>query len=775
MKKTIIFSIFIIFFSNQTFAQNYVNGQIKDSLSNETISDVYIKSIVTGKITKTNNYGFFSYKYENKFSGDTLEITHVGFATKHYTIKIPSKSLVINLIPKTEILKDIVVLQKNNYASLHDNFISLTEKDIKSVPQLLGEKDPLKAIQLLPGIRMGMEGTSGLYVRGGGADQNLFLLDEAVVYNANHLFGIFSTFNPDPISTVSVYKAAFPARYGGRLSSVIDFKTKEGSLNKVKAEATIGLITSKITIAAPIIKDKLGFSFSYRRTYLDYLIKPFMSQSETKSYRFFDSNFKLNYVLNQKNKFYFAKYSGEDLYAEINRLKSPTREINEKTGLDWGNKTYTLRWNKVFSQNLFTNLSLIHTNYKFKLYNYLHKKRDSLVTDQNYNYLTSIKDFTIKYDVDIYLNAWQCKLGIVATHHNFNPRDFSYTTTVTGENNQKNADENSTNKEGAAYVEFERIRDRSSLNIGLRVSFFETAKKLTPKLEPRISYNFKTKNNFVYKASYTRMNQFVHQLSNTGFGLPTDFWVPSTESIPIEYADQLSLGVSKQLGSVSLTAETYYKKMNNIIQYKNGGSFTSLNDNLNNQSYKWEDNITSGKGWAYGYELLAQKKEGKFNTTIGYTLSWAIANFKELNQGINFYLPNDRRHDFELNTSWQFSKKISFSSVNVFATGNSITVPTSGYFKNASLDSKVLNYTTLFNAKAHNYHRMDLGVSFSKEKKHGTRSWDLNIYNVYFRKNPFNYTIESENFRDKKATITSLQKEWLLPILPSISYTFKLK
>lgn len=668
--------------------------------------------------------------------------------------------------------------------------VRLNPLDIQDVPALLGEKDVLKTLQLLPGIQGGSEGSSGFFVRGGTPDQNLIILDDATVYNSNHLFGFFSVFNGDAIKSVEAFKGGFPARFGGRLSSVIKIDMKDGNKERLSGKINVGLISSSALLEGPINKGKTSFIVSGRRTYADVLAQPFLNAEDGKGgYYFADLNFKIHHIFSPKDKLYWSNYYGKDkFYSTYNDDFS-----TDKTRLGWGNITSTLRWNHQFGSKLFANTSAIFSNYSFKITN--DYQEDSEFNQETYSFNTSsgINDFTLKTDFDYFPGSQHSvRFGAMATRHNFTPQrtlikdDFSGNVDKTEELNSL---------EGALYVEDDwKVNEKLRLSTGVRLSSFKykDTNYTNPELRLGLAYNLKS--DLAIKASYSQMNQYIHLLSSSGIGLPTDLWVSSTDRVKPQTSQQFALGIAKDFfeQDYSVTLEGYYKNMNDVIAYKEGASFLALDNLESGKTVDWQDNITSGEGWAYGTEMLLRKQTGKLTGWLGYTLSWSERQFDELNLGKKFYDRYDRRHDISLVGIYKPHDRITLSATWVLSTGNNYTLPNlqrltmDNGFRIRDLNSFLNNYNTEEFATARNNfrgetsHRLDLGVQFhKKKKKNRERIWGFSLYNTYARQNPFIYTIDDnfEDFNDMDSSNDVRQKELVrisvLLLIPSVNYTFK--
>lgn len=675
-------------------------------------------------------------------------------------------------------------------------------QQVKKMPSLFGEKDVLKSLQLMPGVQKGTEGQSGLYVRGGGPDQNLIILDDAVVYNANHLFGFFSVFNSDAIKNVELTKGGFPARYGGRLSSVVEMNMKEGSKDKLHGEGGIGLIASRLTLEGPLSKGKSSFLISGRRTYLDILAAPVIkfTQKNTQEqlrpgYYFYDLNAKINYDLGASDKLYLSGYLGRDKFY----IKEKRSNFEANSGIDWGNATATMRWNHILNRKLFVNTSVIFTNFQFATTSYFKEftGEQRTVSESSLRYESNIRDLSLKTDFDFYpTTAHAIKYGVQATLHKSTPSAV----TLSGSYSDKPVEPTEKpvrSLEAGIYAEDTwQAFDALKMNAGFRLSYFKAANKSYIQPEPRFSAALRLAPDFAAKVSYARMNQYVHLLSNTGLGLPTDLWVTSTERIAPQQSSQYAFGFAKDLEKPALTftLEGFYKNMDHILSYKEGATFLGISgEGENANDVNWQDNVTSGKGWSYGSEFLVQKKSGRLSGWIGYTLSWIYWKFPELNNGNTFHPRYDRRHDLSIVGIYELSKRITMSATWVYGTGNALTLPTSIYSAiNSSIDhrlfghynpdenqlnssdygSQAKEYASKNNFRAEAFHRLDLAIQFHKKKKRYERTWEVSVYNAYNHKNPFFYT-SSDKFWHTDTKKNKLTKYSLFPIIPSFSYNFK--
>ena len=774
-----------------------VSGFVREAGSQEQLPgvNVYVPSTPYGAVT--NTYGFYSLTMP---ASDTLRLVYsfVGYEKQEKRLSFTKNTEINVLLTSVNQLDEVTVSarRQEDYVSRSAQMstIEVPISQIKKVPAFFGEKDVLKVLQLMPGVQKGTEGQTGLYVRGGGPDQNLIILDDAVVYNASHLFGFFSIFNSDALKSVELAKGGFPARYGGRLSSVLDMNMKEGNKEKLHGEGGIGLISSRLTLEGPLVKGKSSFLVSGRRTYIDVLAAPLIASQQKNElnkvkpgYYFYDLNAKVNYDLGKKDKLYLSGYFGRDKFYASE--KGP--DIDSQNGLDWGNTTATLRWNHLFGQKLFANTSAIASNFNFGIdSNSKDKNADGSIGDEfSLRYNSRIRDYGIKTDFDFYpASTHAIKFGAQATFHRFVPSALAIEGSFLNEAIERSVTPINTIETGIYAEDTWQPFNALKMNVGFRLSSFKTKTKNYVRPEPRFSAALRLAQDFSLKASFAQMNQYVHLLSNTGLGLPTDLWVPTTDRVAPQQSQQVALGLAKDLDSpaLSLTLEGYYKNMNNILNYKEGASFLSLSgENANELS--WEDNITAGRGWSYGAEFLIQKKTGRFSGWVGYTLSWTKWQFPELNFGETFYPRYDRRHDVSVVGIYELSPRITLSGTWVYGTGNALTVPVSrynAYRDNATYVQNQVNWNgTSVNEygpknsfRAEPYHRLDFAVQFHKKLKHHERTWEFGVYNAYNRRNPFFYDIGSEESTDAQGKTVSkavLKRYSLFPILPSFSYNFK--
>lgn len=755
----------------QSFAQT-LSGYVHDQETGESLANVNISVSNTRIYVQSNPYGFFSLQAA---PGDSVIFSFLGY--ENNVLVVPNKSTeplntYISLKPVSTSLNEVTVTAKTNdiYKSTQPGRIRLDAKTIKEIPMLLGEKDPIKALQFLPGIQEVSEGSASLSVRGGDVDQNLMLLDEATVYNANHLFGFFSTFNADPISQLEAYKGAFPAQYGGRLSSIIDVRMRDGNKKEFHGEGGIGLIASRLLLEGPIIKNKASFLVSGRRTYADLLILPFQNDREKTGYNFGDLNAKLNFNLNQHNDLFFSYYAGRDSFYQKNKIPRRDDFLFNNTMLNWQNQTLTTRWNHIYSPKLFQNLTFIYTKYGMRFGE--NTTQDYLMPPrfQEVNLNSGIEDFSFKTDFDFFINnQLQMKWGGILTQHQFSPRNFNYNSSRSFEAFENNS-ELIESLEGAAYLSFKYETPQFFAETGLRMSYFQNTESLRPEPRFTIGKNLDSRNTLSF--SYSKMNQYLHQISNTGNGLPTDVWIPATNLLTPSSADIISTSwFFKPSKGLNVTLEAYYKWIYGNTAYKSGVNFLGIGQGAATTPFEWENSLTQGRAWNYGYELSVQKTLGKWTGFGGYTLAWSISQFDDLNSGKPFYNQQDRRHIFETSVQFKPGKRISFAANFIFATGNALPLPERFFFREDRFNNYLEAFSGVNTFRAENYHRLDLSVQLKNKKNAG--SWEFGVYNTYFKENPYNYDLKDNIDVQNRTQNVSILRSWLLPVIPSITYNFK--
>lgn len=765
-----IFILIFIINTSSVFSQKTVtiSGTISDLQNGEQLVGVSVYDSVNNKGTLSNAYGFYSLTIKGGRS--ELRYSTIGYKSERLAFNV-RKDTVINIRMRTVLteLQEVIVSEKRHQPA-QTGVISMKTSQIKTAPVIMGEADLLKTIQLLPGIKAGTEGTSGLYVRGGSPDQNLIMLDGVPIYNSSHAFGFFSVFNPDAISSFSFYKGGIPARYAGRLSSVLDIKMKEGNNMKITGKASLGLIASNFMLEGPIGGENTSFFISGRRTFIDLVMKPFQPKDDPifPNYYFHDINAKINHRLNAKNRLYLSVYGGKDnnSYSEKGISQDKERSYGYKDGFGWGNLTTSMRWNSIINQKLFSNFTLVYSRYKFGIYRESHEVNNetAAISNNSYNYYSGINDIGGRWDADWFPSSRHTvRAGINFTNHVFSPG----ITLVKNSGYEQLSDIDTTlgNKanvrEAYIYAEDEiKLSDRFIGNVGINYSVFSVRQKSYYSLQPRIALSYSVIQGLKIKSSYGLMNQYLHLLTNSTTGLPTDLWLPVSNRIRPEVAWQTAFGIEyDKLNDYSVSLEGYIKKMSNLIEYKEGASFFRIQGS-------WEDKVEVGDGKSKGIELLVQKEHGNTTGWIGITLSKTTRHFENLNNGVEFPFRYDRRLDISALVMHRFSEKMSASCSWVFGTGNRITLPTEKirtFYGDTT--SFVKNITGINNFLTPAYHKLDVSIDFYKKKKHWTRNWSIGAYNVYSRRNPFYIYAD---LLDKPPTLKQVS---LFPFLPYFKYS----
>lgn len=782
-KLKCLFIAVLTFFPGFIFSQSFtVSGYIREKGSGEMLGGVSVGTDV--EKTSSNNYGFYTFEIAAG-KRSTIYFQAPGFVIDSLVVqgeKDVAYNVELAVIEKIGLVE--ISVRKSTIADKAEmSKIDIPVQQIKDIPALLGEKDVLKVIQLLPGVQKGGEGQSGIYVRGGGPDQNLIILDEATVYNANHLFGFFSLFNGDALRSVELVKGGFPARYGGRLSSVIEMNMKEGNLNKYSGEFGIGLISSRGLIEGPIKKNKSSFMISGRRTYADILAQPLIMAATNGSnagYYFYDLNAKANYIISDKDKIYISGYFGRDKFYFADKQNGQSL----KTNFGWGNRTLTTRWNHQFNKRTFANLSAIYSHYDLNIEVNI-KERNS--PEFLLKYQSIIDDYGLKYDIDWSPNnKHKVRYGLSAINHQFQP---SATVLKLGPNSPVNRKSEIINTfENGIYIEDQIKYGRWNLYPGVRISHYHVEGKNWVKPETRFSAGYQIRKDLAIKTSAATMWQYIHLLSNTGLGLPTDLWIPATPKVGPMKSEQVALGIAKDYNKgFSVSLEGYYKVLSDIITYKEGASFILQNDffdpSVPVNKKAWESQVTSGRGWSKGMELFLQKKVGRLSGWVGYTLSWTELQFDSVNAGRKYYAKYDRRHDVSIVGIYKLSKNLTISATWVYGSGNAITlpqaiVPVNGMWPTqypmvwdvwGSGGNQTLDYGARNSFRMEPYHRLDVGLQFSRDKRRGRETIEVSCYNAYNRANPFFYY--GGNSPDFNSRV--LKKVTLFPIIPTVTYSFK--
>lgn len=769
----VIYMVCFIFLVSTVFAQSKftLSGNMVDASTGENMNGVVLTIKNTTYSALTNSYGFYSLTIPE---GDyTVDVHFMGYRDQSFAVKLhENRTLNIKLEPVSYTLENVEVYgsrTNQNVTSMEMGSLNISPKQTESIPVLFGERDLVKTFQLMPGVKAAGEGNTGFYVRGGGIDQNLILLDEAPVYNASHLLGFFSVFNSDAIQEANLLKGSIPAEYGGRASSVLDIRMKEGNKQNFQTAGNVGLISSDLSMEGPIKKDESSFMVSARRTYADLFLK-FAPDKDIRSARlyFYDVNMKANFKLSETSRIYFSGYFGRDKFKMQNQF-----------GFDWGSKTSTVRLNHIFSEKLFSNSSFIFSDYSYQI---------DISGDNEVLLGSKIRDFNLKQDFSWYINSGNTlKFGANLIAHKIVPGEIQ---AEPGSIYNSLAVRPRRAIESALYLsENQVINSRLKLYYGLRLALFSNVGpgdfyrfdesgnlkqttsydrfrfvKTQGGLEPRVAVNYLPGRYDAVKFSYNRIHQFINLLSNSTSTTPTDVWLPASDYVKPQIADQWSAGYFRNTpdNRYEASVEVYYKNLQNQIEYKNGANLV-FNSTV-------EAELVFGRGWAYGSEFLVRKNYGKLTGWIGYTLSKTMRQFDQINEGKPFPARQDRRHDVSIVTMYDLSSKIKLSATWVYSTGNAVTFPSGKYV----VDGRTIGYYTLRNAyRMPDYHRLDLGLTWiRKQTTKYESSWNFSIYNAYGRENA--YFISFRQNKDNPDRIDAVQIS-LFKFIPSVSYRFKFK
>lgn len=768
--RVLSYLLFFLCSSNVLIAQKFtVSGSIKDASNGEDLigASVRIKD-EEARGTRSNSYGFYSFTLSK--GTYTLVYQYLGYEKQEYTLTVDQNiTKNVQLAPVQKTIKDVVikaVREDKNVTRTEMGVIKLDPRAIETVPVLFGEKDILKTLQMTPGVKAAGEGQSGFFVRGGTADQNLIMLDEATVYNASHLLGFFSVFNSDALKDVTLYKGDIPAEFGGRASSVLDVKMKDGNNKNFSASGGIGLIASRLTVEGPLKKDKGSFIVSGRRTYADLFLKLSSDslQRQSKLY-FYDLNLKANYQVTKKDRIFLSGYFGRDIFG-----------LGSNFGFNWGNSTATVRWNHIINRNIFSNTSFIYSDYSYQI--------KVGFDDESFQIKSSIRDYHLKQDFSYFPNEKNnIKFGFNMMHHTFRPTKFSGTNI-----NIPDTLENRYALEGGVYVQNEQtFTSRFSARYGLRLSLFDyigpgtastydaNGRVLTRKnyangesiklyggLEPRLSLKYQLNEVSSVKASYNRNLQYMHLLSNTTTSSPTDIWVPSSNNVKPQIANQVAIGYFRNFNDnmYECSIETYYKTLGNQIDYKNGADLF-LNGDV-------EAELEYGKGRTYGVEFYVHKQTGRLTGWVSYTLSRSLRQFANINAGNEYPAKQDRIHDFAIVAMYDLRPKLKVSANWIYYTGSAVTFPSGKYMVSGF---SVPYYTERNGYRMPDYHRLDIGLTWIRKKTAKKESsWNFSVYNAYGRQNA--YSIAFQPKEDNPAETEAIQTS-LFRWIPSITYNFK--
>ncbi len=759
-----------------------VSGFIEDDETGERMIGATIMETNSGMGTVSNNYGFFSLTIPEGII--VLDVSFVGYAIERKSIALnKDTTIVYKLVPGVE-LDEVVVTSGNLEEQLESSRVStnrISLKSLEQMPMLLGEVDIMKMMEYLPGVQFGTEASSGIVVRGGNPEQNLILLDGVPIYNSNHAFGLFSVFNSDAIKNLSLIKGGFPARYGGRLSSVIDVRMKEGNMKGLHGNVTIGTVASKFTFEGPLVKERSSFLITARRTYID-LFTP-KKDGDIPSFFFYDINAKVNQKLINKDRLFLSFYTGHDRFQEKETYKDFSIQDMETNSAEWGNRTFLMRWNHLFSKKLFSNFSFIYSKYGLGI----DLEEKEIARYQNFHaiskYNSGINDISVKLDFDYYPTIHKIKFGLEYFHHTFNPGRLEKTTeeyvidngmryyTPTG-----NIDEVSRNdivyaKEFRAFLEDDfAIGNNWVTNIGLHYSGFLVDGKYYTSIEPRVSTGYSFSDKLVLKGAFSRMAQYLHLMTHSGMGLPTDLWLPVTSTIKPQFSNQVTLGLDYRFNDTyKLNFESYYKFLDQIYAYREGVDYLSADNS-------WQHNIELGVGKSLGMELMLSRNGNNLDGWITYTYSKSDRKFNEVNNGKPFPYKYDRTHQLNTVANYKINPKLSVSATWIYATGMAYTLSTQKYISLFGLydwnvaSGDQTDYIDVLeernNARMPDYHRMDISVSYYKVRKRLDTTWSLSVYNLYNRFNPYLIYWDNDPSDDGKRKQKHVA---LFSVIPSLS------
>ncbi len=792
-----------------------VSGFVRDKRSAESLIGASVYEAHSRVGTASNNFGFFSLTLPP--GNITIRSSYIGYTSHQHILNGLERDtvLTIELEPSASLQEVVITGQSNDKQSVLSTqmgALEINQQTIRSTPVMFGEADIIKTLQLTPGVSAGTEGTAGMYVRGGNVDENLFLIDGNPVYQINHIGGIFSAFNPEAISGMDFFKSGFPSRYGGRLSSVVDVHTKEGNMKEYHGSASIGLISGNLNFEGPIIKDRTSFNIGLRRTWLDVLSAPAVAIANkiTKKdgtrlrarYAFHDLNLKVNHIFNDRSRMYLSLYNGNDVL-KGGSTDFPDQDSDNNYNYDsdvslrWGNIMATAGWTYVFNNRLFGKVSGVFTRYHSRLRNTEH---DVVGNEGDEDYSdsfrenetnTGITDFGLRTSFD-YLpaSAHHIRFGGDYLVHRFHPE---YNRSVAYEKNEETsveigqefANDLLWGHEAGVYAEDDwTLSSAVRLNAGLRFRLFNVQGKTYTGLEPRVSLRWLLDDNLSFKASYSRMNQYVHLISNSFISLPTDAWMPVTRKLKPLISDQVSAGFYYNLNKeYNFSVEGYYKTLDNLLEYRDGHTFTPSFVN-------WEDKLTAGEGSSYGAEFMVRKETGRTTGWVGYGLSWSDRQFDELNQGARYPARFDNRHKLNIVVMHKISPKVELSAAWSYASGNHVTLSLENYYENGTgsptnndnhymdASESIDYYEGRNNYQLPAYHRLDLGIKIYRPKKKGRMGiWTVSIYNVYSRMNPFMIYKSDKTVPDPGSSygknVPVFKTIGIMPIIPSISYTYK--
>ncbi|MDF1547868.1 MAG: TonB-dependent receptor plug domain-containing protein [Bacteroidales bacterium] len=780
--STLIISLVIV---TSTYAQTYtIAGYIEDANTGERIIGAYIVDSISQNTAQTNAYGFYSLKNVGKDA--VIQAIFTGFQSDRIPVRLINDTLINLKIYKVNEIKEVKIIS-SRYRRGANSQLGLITIPVSSLAQIpaLGETDLIKSLQNQAGIKGGIEGSAGIFVRGGNAGENLFMLDDVPLYNISHLYGFFSVFNSSAIKDIKLLTGCFPAKYGGRVSSVIDIRSRDGNTKSIKGEFSLGFVSSKFTIEGPLLSNKTTFIISGRRSYFDLFAKPLKKtgilDENFPDYYFYDLNARITHTFSEKNKIYFSYYQGKDKIQnkEAHTITTSTTEntsqnqseiINESwdESSGWGNIISSLRWNHIFGKSFFSNTTLAYSSYNYFTQNQYKEIGSNIENNYNVNYNSDITDFIIKTDFDFAIsNKHSLTFGIGNTFHTFNPGKNKYSMNNILQN--VNTDTSFTNEllhanEPSLYIgDLFEISNKITLNFGARLSGFISDSTNYYNIEPRIAVNYAITPHLVFKSGYSRMVQYMHLLSSSSVSMPTDLWVPALKGLrPIE-SDQINTGFAYDWkDSYLLSVELYQKWLSNTTDILDGVSLIA-------DITPWYNKTTQGNGLAKGIEVSLEKQQGKLTGSIHYTLSSSTRKYQELNNGLSFPFKFDRKHDFNISVNYRINAKWDISVMWVYGSGYRATLPVEKYNANVSIfdtntfaGEEIAFFPSRNNYKLPDYHRLDIGLHYKTKNRIGEHNLSFDIYNAYNHHNQISaYYTYAFNYG------------YLLPMIPTITYTYK--
>ncbi|MCF0206949.1 MAG: TonB-dependent receptor [Bacteroidales bacterium] len=782
----------MIFLSGSLFSQKLeLSGYVTDAKSGDRLIDAVVFDTISKAGTYANEHGFYSLS----LSGDSavIAVSYIGYETMYKNVKIDNPANVINFaLTPAIMLGEVVVSDKSLSLRKDMGAMSLTPAEVKSLPSLAGEQDVVRTMQLLPGIGSGGDGNSNIFVRGGDNSQNLIQLDGVQLYGINHLYGFLSIFNGNALSRLKVYSGGFPARYGGRLSSVVDVRTREGNRNEYHGNVSVGLVASNFLVEGPILKGRTSFMVSARRTLLDLTGFPIFSAINKKnnrdekfkfSYYFYDTNLKISHKFKNDDKFDVSFYMGDDKYSNEQIMMNG---FGSKNVHKWGNIAANTSWSHSYGSKLFSELSLSYGRYRGQMLenrviyyipgayvakrsNSISRLTDSIVQGYKSDYSNSLQDVMLRMDWDWKIDVHNdVRFGFNCQSIFYNPGNTTVENYLRGvKSEERNNMQRTVSGDGYIYVEDEIKYGRFEANAGLNLSGYLVGKKFYPRIQPRLQLKVNATDGLSFQASYTEMTQSTHLLTQNTMELSLDAWLPSTESIKPMYARQVAAGFDWQFAhQFGVSVEGYYKSMSNLIEYKDGVTGLDMHND-------WESLVDVGKGYAYGVEFLFKKKSGVVSGWISYTYSRSMRQFDIINRGQVFPYRYDRPHNLSVVAIWNVCDWVNISATWVYYTGAAYTMPAT-YYPLVSPDgeetgSYIKEFSPRNSFRMPDYHRLDVSASFTKKVKHGTNIWSVGIYNVYNRKNPYYMSVGTNDYTGKG----ELTYTCILPIIPFVNYEFR--